>query len=78
MKFFEEVSADRFVVCFGKAQAKEQAGEARRAAADMARSLGFGEEDVGRVTIVVTECANNLWKHAEGGEMLITECENRI
>jgi anti-sigma regulatory factor (Ser/Thr protein kinase) len=53
----------------------DQAGEARRAAADMARSLGFGEEDVGRVTIVVTECANNLWKHAEGGEMLITECE---
>lgn len=53
----------------------DEVGEARRAAADMARSLGFGEEDVGRVTIVVTECANNLWKHAAGGEMLITEVE---
>jgi anti-sigma regulatory factor (Ser/Thr protein kinase) len=53
----------------------DQAGEARRAAAEMARSLGFGEEDAGRVSIVVTECANNLWKHASGGEMLITERE---
>ncbi len=53
----------------------DEVGEARRAAANIARSLGFGEEDVGRVTIVVTECANNLWKHAAGGEMLITECE---
>ena len=41
----------------------------------MAKSLGFGEEDVGRVTIVVTECANNLWKHGAGGEMLVTEVE---
>jgi anti-sigma regulatory factor (Ser/Thr protein kinase) len=41
----------------------------------MARSLGFGEGDVGRVAIVVTECANNLWKHASGGEMLLTEHE---
>jgi anti-sigma regulatory factor (Ser/Thr protein kinase) len=53
----------------------DEAGEARRTAADMARSLGFDEGDVGRVAIVVTECANNLWKHASGGEMLLTEHE---
>jgi anti-sigma regulatory factor (Ser/Thr protein kinase) len=50
----------------------DEAGAARRTAAEMARSLGFGEGDIGRVAIVVTECANNLWKHAAGGEMLLT------
>lgn len=53
----------------------DDAGAARREAADLARSLGFGEEDIGRVAIVVTECANNLWKHASGGEMLLTRRE---
>ena len=53
----------------------DEAGAARRAAADVARSLGFGEGDIGRVAIVVTECANNLWKHASGGEMLLSSHE---
>jgi anti-sigma regulatory factor (Ser/Thr protein kinase) len=53
----------------------DEAGAARRTAAELARSLGFGEGDVGRVAIVATECANNLWKHASGGEMLLTGYE---
>ncbi len=50
-------------------------GEARRTAATVAQSLGFDEEDAGRVSIVVSECASNLWKHAEGGEMLISTAD---
>ena len=53
----------------------DRAGEARRAAAAMAASLGFDEADVGRAAIVVTECATNLWKHAAGGEMLLSDGE---
>lgn len=57
----------------------DQAGEARRAAAEVAKALGFDEVDVGRVAIVATECASNLWKHGTGGEMLIGEgeCDGR-
>jgi anti-sigma regulatory factor (Ser/Thr protein kinase) len=57
----------------------DQAGEARRAAAEVAKALGFDEVDVGRVAIVATECASNLWKHGAGGEMLIGEglCDGR-
>ena len=33
--------------------------------------MGFDEAAIGRLSIVVTECATNLWKHAAGGEMLI-------
>src|ERR1700730_3426426 len=50
----------------------DQAGEARRAATSAAAELGFDEDDVGRVAIVVTEFASNLWKHAAGGEILIS------
>lgn len=57
----------------------DQAGEARRAAAGMAKALGFDEVETGRVAIVATECASNLWKHGSGGEMLIGEgeCDGR-
>jgi anti-sigma regulatory factor (Ser/Thr protein kinase) len=47
------------------------AGEARRAAADMASRLGFEEVDVGRVALVVTEAATNAVKHGGGGEILL-------
>jgi anti-sigma regulatory factor (Ser/Thr protein kinase) len=50
----------------------DQAGEARRAAGAAASALGFDESTVGRVGIVVTEMASNLWKHAGGGQMLIS------
>src|SRR5690349_18580242 len=44
-----------------------QRGEARRAAAANAHSLGFDEEDAGRVALVVSELAGNLIKHVPGG-----------
>ncbi|HEX3875532.1 MAG TPA: ATP-binding SpoIIE family protein phosphatase [Bryobacteraceae bacterium] len=54
----------------------DQVGEARREGASLAIALGFDEEHTGRVAIVVTECASNLWKHGGGGEVLISTAEN--
>src|SRR5262249_9190261 len=51
-------------------------GEARRVGLDLARSLGFGDTDVGRVGIVVTEAATNLVKHGGGGEILLRVLRN--
>jgi anti-sigma regulatory factor (Ser/Thr protein kinase) len=48
-----------------------QVGECRRLAIDIGRSSGFGETDLGRVAITVTEAATNLVKHAAGGEILL-------
>jgi len=48
-----------------------QVGECRRLAVDMGRSAGFGDGDLGRVAIAVTEAATNLVKHAGGGEILL-------
>lgn len=45
-------------------------GEARRWAARLANDAGLNEEDSGRVAIIVTELAQNLIKHAGGGELL--------
>jgi anti-sigma regulatory factor (Ser/Thr protein kinase) len=41
-------------------------GEARRLAASLCRDLGFSESRVGEVSIVVTELARNIVKHAGG------------
>lgn len=49
---------------------QSQVAEARRAAADFARSAGFGEADLGRVAIVATELATNLVKHGQDGRLL--------
>jgi anti-sigma regulatory factor (Ser/Thr protein kinase) len=51
----------------------DQAGEARRSAAEMAKTLGFDEADVARAALVTTELATNLWKHGGGGEVLISD-----
>ncbi|RUT09707.1 TorS-related protein [Dulcicalothrix desertica PCC 7102] len=48
-----------------------QTGEARRAAIALATRLGFEETQRGKVGIVVTEIANNLVQHAEGGVLLL-------
>ena len=50
----------------------DQAGEARRAGVALARAIGLDEGSSGRVAIVVTECANNVWKHGGGGEIVLT------
>lgn len=48
-----------------------QVAEARRMAAVICRSLGFDETLAGRASIVVTELATNLVKHAGGGELIL-------
>jgi anti-sigma regulatory factor (Ser/Thr protein kinase) len=55
-----------------RVEGADQAGEARRAAAGLASAAGLDETAAGRLAIVVTECANNLWKHAGGGEIVLT------
>src|SRR3954471_21201518 len=45
--------------------------KARRAATALADRLGFSEAGVGNVTLVVTEAATNLIKHATAGEILL-------
>lgn len=45
-------------------------GEARRAAQTLA-NFHFSAEEAGKVAIVTTELANNLLRHAGGGELLV-------
>lgn len=54
---------------------KSQVAEARRLACALARQLGFGEQDVARVALVVTEVATNLVKYSDEGELLVGEAE---
>lgn len=46
------------------------AGEARRVAMELAETLGFHSVGIGEVGIIVTEMANNLWRHAGEGEII--------
>jgi anti-sigma regulatory factor (Ser/Thr protein kinase) len=48
----------------------------RREADALAKSLGYSEEDCGRLAIVATELATNLLKHAGHGEILLGLSEN--
>ncbi len=52
-----------------------QTGEARRLVTSLCRDLGFSELDIGRVSLVVTEAATNLVRHARGGELLFRPLE---
>ena len=54
-------------------QDSSQIAEARRTAVGMAREMGYGEAESGKIALVVTEAATNLLKHAGGGELLIGE-----
>jgi anti-sigma regulatory factor (Ser/Thr protein kinase) len=48
-----------------------QVGEARRAAATACQHLGLDEGEAGRASIMASEAASNMLRHAGGGEMLI-------
>ena len=48
-----------------------QAGEARRLTLALAKSVGFDGVGQGKVALVVTELANNLVRHAVGGELVV-------
>lgn len=52
-------------------QDQSQVAEARRHAGDVAKRNGFNEIDTGRASLIATELATNLIKHARGGEILI-------
>lgn len=45
--------------------------EARRAAEDLARNLGFDETETGNVSLIVREVATNLIKHGGGGTVVL-------
>jgi anti-sigma regulatory factor (Ser/Thr protein kinase) len=46
-------------------------GEVRRVATNMASQLGFGEQDKGRLALIVTEAASNAVRHGGGGEIVL-------
>ena len=50
--------------------------EARRRAVTVAAGLGFDDGDVGRVALVVTEAATNLFKHGRNGELMIRSADD--
>ncbi|UBF23817.1 SpoIIE family protein phosphatase [Kovacikia minuta CCNUW1] len=54
-----------------------QPGEARRTALALASRLGFKETERGKVGIVVTEVANNLVQHGQGGVLLLRVIEQQ-
>ena len=39
------------------------------------QALGFSDQEVGRASLLVTEAATNLAKHARGGEILLRPLE---
>jgi anti-sigma regulatory factor (Ser/Thr protein kinase) len=49
---------------------------ARRAAQALAVRLGFDETAAGRVAIVVTEAATNVFKHGGGGEIILAALDD--
>jgi len=54
-----------------RVEESSQVGEARRLAASMGRDLGLDEVGVEHVSIVVTELATNLVKHAAAGDLIL-------
>lgn len=52
-----------------------QVAEARRMARALARQSGFGEQDLARIALVITEVATNLVKYSDEGELLVSSVE---
>lgn len=50
---------------------RSQVGEGRRAAADLARTLGFDATAAGNVALAVTEATTNILKHAQRGKLVL-------
>jgi len=49
-----------------------QVGEARRVAGVLAQKQGFNQTEAGKFSLIATEAANNLVKHAQRGELILT------
>lgn len=56
---------------------RSQVGEARRLAAALAREHSFPATEVSKASLLATEAANNLVKHAGGGELFFQIVEDR-
>jgi anti-sigma regulatory factor (Ser/Thr protein kinase) len=54
---------------------RSQVGEGRRAAAELARALGFDSIVAGNVALAVTEATTNILKHAQRGKLLLRSLE---
>ncbi len=51
-------------------------GEARRVATELARTLGFDEEDRGKAALIASELTTNLLKHAGSGTIHIKQFDD--
>jgi anti-sigma regulatory factor (Ser/Thr protein kinase) len=65
-----EIEVATNMQCMTEIVDPSHAGEARRAAVELAESIGMSETDRGRVAIAVTEMATNLFKHAGHGKII--------
>src|SRR5688572_9310896 len=54
---------------------RSQVGSTRRAASELATSLGFSAVDSGKVALAVTEIGTNIVKHAGGGRIVLRALE---
>src|SRR5688572_16146015 len=54
---------------------RSQVGSARRAASELATSLGFSAVICGKVALAVTEIGTNIVKHAGGGRIVLRALE---
>ena len=61
-------------VCIG-IQEQTDVAEARRAAVDLVSRLSFDEVSAGNVSLVVTEAAKNILKHAGCGQVILRSLE---
>ena len=52
-----------------------QVGDARRVAAGLAEGVGLNATQTGQVSIIATELANNILKHAQRGEIILRAIE---
>lgn len=55
---------------------RSQIGTARRAAADMAASLGLDDVQAGKIGLAVTESGTNIVKHAGRGRLVLTPLDH--
>lgn len=70
------LTASRTEQCVAVSETVDVAA-ARRAAADLARRLDFGQDPAARLALVVTEAATNILKHAGHGEILLRSLTGR-
>ena len=54
---------------------RSQVGGARRAGSELAESLGFPANEMGKVALAVTEIATNILKHAGTGRLVLRALE---